>query len=191
LSWCERRAGEATQHAIGALARDHRWHGEYASEYCPGLKAWVDGLCECIGRGALVLVDYGYGRTEYYHPQRSMGTLLCHYRHQAHADALWFPGLQDITAFVDFTAIAEAATDAGMRLNGYTSQAQFLLACGIDRLLLEVDPADTRRFLQLSNEAKRLMLPGEMGERFKAIGFSRQLEGPVIGFTSRDLRSRL
>jgi SAM-dependent MidA family methyltransferase len=120
-----------------------------------------------------------------------MGTLLCHYRHQAHPDALWFPGLQDITAFVDFTSIAEAATEAGMRLEGYTSQARFLLGCGIDRLLAQEDPADTRRFLRLSNEAKRLMLPGEMGERFKAIGLSRGLNHPVLGFALRDLRSRL
>jgi SAM-dependent MidA family methyltransferase len=120
-----------------------------------------------------------------------MGTLLCHYRHQAHADPLWCPGLQDITAFVDFTAVAEAGTDAGMRLAGYTSQAQFLLGCGLDQLLSAADPADTRRFLQLSNEAKRLVLPGEMGERFKFIGFSRQLEHGVLGFALPDLRSRL
>jgi SAM-dependent MidA family methyltransferase len=191
LAWCELDADPETQRAIAAMAQQYGWQGEYQSEVCPGLKAWVDGLCECLGRGALVLVDYGYGRAEYYHPQRAMGTLMCHYRHQAHPDALWFPGLQDITAFVDFTSIAEAATAAGLRLEGYTSQAQFLLSCGIDRLLAQEDPADTRRFLQLSNEAKRLMLPGEMGERFKAIGVSRGLNKPVLGFGLRDLRSRL
>jgi SAM-dependent MidA family methyltransferase len=191
LCWCEPDADAEVQRIVAALAEQHRWQGEYLSEYCPGLRAWVAGLCDCVGRGALLLVDYGYGRAEYYHPQRSMGTLLCHYRHQAHPDALWFPGLQDITAFVDFTSIAEAATAAGLRLEGYTSQAQFLLACGIDRLLAQEDPADTRRFLALSNEAKRLMLPGEMGERFKAIGLSRNLNNPVLGFTLRDLRSRL
>lgn len=191
LSWCELDGDAGVQRTVAALAEQRRWQGEYLSEYCPGLKAWVGGLCDCIGRGVLVLVDYGYGRAEYYHPQRSMGTLLCHYRHQAHPDALWFPGLQDITAFVDFTSIAEAATGAGMRLEGYTSQAQFLLDCGIDRLLAQEDAADTRRFLRLSNEAKRLMLPGEMGERFKAIGLSRGLNHPVLGFALRDLRSRL
>jgi SAM-dependent MidA family methyltransferase len=137
------------------------------------------------------LIDYGYGRAEYYHPQRTSGTLMCHYRHQAHADPIWFPGLQDITAFVDFTALARALSDAGLRLEGFSSQAQFLLACGIDRLLAGVDPADIQRLLTLSNEAKRLLLPGEMGDRFKAIGFSRDLEGPVSGFGPGDLRSRL
>jgi SAM-dependent MidA family methyltransferase len=191
LDWCTQPADAETTARVGQLAREGGWQGVYASEYCPGLKAWVRGLAERIAQGALLLVDYGYGRAEYYHPQRSMGTLLCHYRHQAHSDALWCPGLQDITAFVDFTSIAEAASDAGMRLIGYTSQAQFLAGCGIDVLLGEVDPTDHRRFLQLSNEAKRLMLPGEMGERFKVIGFSRDLERDVIGFALRDFRSRL
>ena len=191
LGWCAQPADDETADRVRQLARDGGWQGVYESEYCPGLKAWVKGLAACIAQGALLLVDYGYGRAEYYHAQRSMGTLLCHYRHQAHDDALWCPGLQDITAFVDFTSIAEAATDAGMRFSGYTSQAQFLAGCGIDALLAEIDPADHRRFLPLSNEAKRLMLPGEMGERFKVIGFSRDIERDMIGFALRDLRSRL
>jgi SAM-dependent MidA family methyltransferase len=191
LSGCDRVAGDSMRERVRRLAVDNDWRGEYVSEFCPGLQSWVRSLCASLGQGALLLIDYGYGRAEYYHPQRSMGTLLCHYRHRAHGDALWFPGLQDITAFVDFTAIAEAATDAGVRLAGYSSQAQFLVACGIDRLLAETDPADTRRFLQLSNEAKRLMLPGEMGERFKCIGFARDLDDDVAGFARRDLRSRL
>jgi SAM-dependent MidA family methyltransferase len=191
LCWCDAVADDRMQDRVRRLAADNDWRGDYLSEFCPGLQPWVRTLCDCLGQGALLLIDYGYGRAEYYHPQRSMGTLLCHYRHRAHADPLWFPGLQDITAFVDFTAIAEAATDAGMRLSGYSSQARFLAACGIDRLLAETDPADARRYLQLSNEAKRLMLPGEMGERFKCIGFSRHLDQQVVGFATRDLRSRL
>lgn len=191
LSWCDGVAAGDMLERVRQLAVENDWQGDYVSEYCPGLPAWIRGLCDCLEQGALLLIDYGYGRAEYYHPQRSMGTLMCHYRHRAHADALWFPGLQDITAFVDFTAIAEAATDAGMRLAGYSNQAQFLVACGIDRLLAEADPRNTRRFLQLSNEAKRLVLPGEMGERFKCIGFSRRLDLGVTGFELRDLRSRL
>lgn len=191
LLWCERPADADAAARVRQLADEYRWAGDYASEYCPALGAWVQDLAARLRQGALLLIDYGYGRAEYYHPQRNAGTLLCHYRHQAHDDALWKPGLQDITAFVDFTAIAEAASDAGLRLLGYGSQAQFLAACGIDRLLAEVDPADQRRFLTLSNEVKRLMLPGEMGERFKVIGFSRDLERDVIGFALRDLRSRL
>jgi len=191
LSLCQRPADEAAQAYVKRLASDNGWQDVYASEYCPSLPAWVGTLGACLKQGLLMLVDYGYGRAEYYHPQRSMGTMMCHYRHAAHDDPLRYPGLQDITAFVDFTAIAEAASDAGMRLEGFSSQAQFLIACGIDQLLSEVDPADTRRFLTLSNEAKRLILPGEMGDRFKVIGFSRGLAAPVKGFGARDLRSRL
>jgi SAM-dependent MidA family methyltransferase len=191
LSECEYPADDSMQAHVQRLARTGQWEGDYQSEYCPTLAAWVSSLADCLERGLLLLIDYGYGRSEYYHPQRSMGTLICHYRHNAHQDPLWYPGLQDITAFVDFTSIAEAATEAGLRLQGFASQAQFLLASGIDRLLSEVDPNDARRFLQLSNEAKRLMLPGEMGDRFKAIGFSRELAHEVTGFASQDLRSRL
>ena len=198
VAWEERglveclRPGDAELQArVSALACAERWESDYRSEFCPALQHWTRELAECLERGLLLLIDYGYGRPEYYHPQRAMGTLMCHYRHQAHADPLWFPGLQDITAFVDFTAIAEAASDAGLRLEGFSSQAQFLLACGIDRLLAQVDPGDLQRFLSLSNEAKRLLLPGDMGERFKAIGFSRRLDRAVTGFGSQDLRSRL
>jgi len=173
------------------LAQQGQWEGNYTSEYCPTLPAWINSLSDCLEQGLLLMIDYGYGRSEYYHPQRTMGTLICHYRHTAHADPFVYPGLQDITAFVDFTAIAEAAGDAGMHLEGYTSQANFLVACGVDRLMMETDPQDTQRFLQLSNEAKRLMLPGEMGERFKVIGFSREFDTGVKGFGSQDLRSRL
>jgi SAM-dependent MidA family methyltransferase len=188
---CLRPGDARLQDRVAALARAGRWEDDYRSEYCPALPAWTAELAGCLERGLLLLIDYGYGRPEYYHPQRAMGTLMCHYRHQAHGDPLWFPGLQDITAFVDFTAIAEAASDAGLRLEGFSSQAQFLLACGIDRLLAQVDAADLQRFVSLSNEAKRLLLPGDMGDRFKAIGFSRHLEGPLAGFGSQDLRSRL
>lgn len=191
LSSCRMPAGKSLTEYVRRLAKENDWPGAYQSEYCPSLSAWTSSLSDCIGNGALMLIDYGYGRAEYYHPQRTMGTLMCHYRHQAHPDPLWYPGLQDITAFVDFTTIAEAATDAGMALLGYTSQAQFLMGCGIDMLLSDVDPDDTRRYLMLSNEAKRLMMPSEMGERFKAIGFSRGMTLDMLGFTARDLRSRL
>lgn len=189
---CTRPGGDAALQAwAGELACSGRWDDGYCSEYCPALGSWTGELAACLERGLLLLIDYGYGRPEYYHPQRVMGTLMCHYRHQAHADPLWFPGLQDITAFVDFTAVAQAASDAGLRLEGFNSQAQFLLACGIDQLLGESDPTDVPRFLRLSNEAKRLLLPGDMGDRFKAIGFSRHLDRAITGFVSADLRSRL
>jgi len=191
LAECSCEAGAGLQAQVAELARAAGWDDGYCSEYCPALPGWIAELAHCLQRGLLLLIDYGYGRGEYYLAQRTSGTLMCHYRHHAHPDPLWFPGLQDITAFVDFSAIAQAASDAGLRLEGFSSQANFLLACGIDRLLAEVDPADLQRFLSLSNEAKRLLLPGDMGERFKVIGFSRDLERPVTGFGARDLRSRL
>jgi SAM-dependent MidA family methyltransferase len=191
LTACERAAGTGLARRVERLARASDWPAYFESEYCPALQPWIRSLADCIDRGMLLLVDYGYGRSEYYHPQRSMGTLICHYRHHAHGDPFWFPGLQDITAFVDFTAVAEAADVAGLQLQGYTSQAQFLLGCGIDQLMSGLDPGDARGLLQLSNEIKRLMLPGEMGDRFKAIGCSRGLQRPVRGFGPADLRSRL
>jgi SAM-dependent MidA family methyltransferase len=191
LSWCESRAAGELQAYVNAIAGQGGWPESYQSEYSPVLAPWIGSLADCVQRGLLLLVDYGYGRGEYYHPQRSSGTLMCHYRHRAHDDPFWYPGLQDITAFVDFTAIAEAATEAGMRLQGFTSQAQFLLACGIDELISAADPGDTRRFLRLSNEAKRLLLPSDMGDRFKVIGFARELDRAVRGFAAQDLRSRL
>ncbi|TCK19539.1 SAM-dependent MidA family methyltransferase [Thiogranum longum] len=176
---------------ITSLARQYGWEGDYQTEYCPPLKEWVGRLADCLKQGLLLLIDYGYGRAEYYHPQRNAGTLMCHYRHQAHDNALWCPGLQDITAFVDFTSVAEAATEAGLDFAGYTSQARFLVGAGIDRVMSEADPDDLPRFLEMTGDAKRLMLPGEMGDRFKVIGFSRNLGGVVPGFDSQDLRSRL
>jgi len=190
LSVCERCDDDVKEH-VRQLARIGHWAGDYQSEFCPTLPAWISSLTDVLAQGLLLLIDYGYGRAEYYHPQRSMGTLMCHYRHHAHDDPFCLPGLQDITAFVDFTAIAEAATAAGMQLEGFASQARFLVDCGIDQLMAEIDTANTRQFLQLSNEAKRLMLPGEMGERFKVIGFSRKLLRGVKGLGSQDLRSRL
>jgi SAM-dependent MidA family methyltransferase len=190
LSVCECGDDDVEKY-VWQLARIGCWEGGYQSEYCPTLPAWINSLTDILAQGLLLLIDYGYGRAEYYHAQRSMGTLMCHYRHHAHDDPFWLPGLQDITAFVDFTTIAEAASAAGMQLQGFASQARFLVACGIDQLMAETDTSDTRQFLQLSNEAKRLMLPAEMGERFKVIGFSHKLLHGVKGFGSQDLRSRL
>jgi SAM-dependent MidA family methyltransferase len=118
--------------------------------------------------------------------------LLCHYRQRAHADPLLWPGLQDITAHVDFTAVAEAGTAAGLELHGYTTQAHFLLDCGLDRLLQEAMPElDDVSWLRLAQQAKTLILPGEMGERFQCIGLTRGLDSEVPGFRGQDLRRRL
>jgi SAM-dependent MidA family methyltransferase len=158
----------------------------YRSEICRLLPAWIGSLAAALTRGALLLVDYGLTRREYYHPQRSSGTLICHDRHRAHADPFLHPGLQDISAWVDFSACAAAASEAGLAVAGFTTQAQFLLA----QLAAEPPPAavDAATLRELA-ALKTLLLPGEMGERFKVLLLRKDGgSGPLPG---RDLRGRL
>ncbi|HQU17191.1 MAG: SAM-dependent methyltransferase [Chromatiales bacterium 21-64-14] len=163
----------------------------YLSETNLLLTPWVRTIADGLAAGVVLVIDYGYPRREYYHPQRTGGTLMCHYRHRAHPDPLILTGLQDITAYVDFTALAEAAQDAGLEVAGFTTQAQFLLGCGLGELLADSDPTDTVRYLALTQQAKTLTLPGEMGERFKVMALTRGIRAPLAGFALRDLRDRL
>ncbi|VAX10379.1 SAM-dependent methyltransferase, MidA [hydrothermal vent metagenome] len=163
----------------------------YESEINLRADYWLQALSRCMDAGAVLLIDYGYPRSEYYHPQRSMGTLLCHYRHRAHDDPFILPGLQDITAHVDFTAVAKAGLDAGFKLAGYTTQAHFLLGCGLDSLLMASDPNDIKAHMTLMQGVKRLTMPTEMGERFKAVALTREVEASLIGFSLRDLSGHL
>jgi SAM-dependent MidA family methyltransferase len=165
--------------------------GGYVSELNLRLGPWFAALGGAFKRGAVLLIDYGYPRSEYYHPQRSEGTLMCHYRHRAHADPYRWPGLQDITAQVDFTAVAEAAEQAGFALAGYTTQAHFLMASGLDELLAGSDPDDIAAHMARVQGVKKLTLPSEMGERFKVIGFTKQMKNRMRGFGLLDLRGRL
>jgi len=153
--------------------------------------SWVQELGALVDTGAVVLIDYGHSAAEYYHPQRSEGTLMCHYRHRAHAEPLFLPGLQDITTHVDFSAIAEAGLKAGFDVSGYSTQAYFLMGCGLDSLLMDSDPNDVDTHMDLVQEIKRLTLPNEMGERFKVLGLSKKLQQPMMGFCMRDQRERL
>jgi SAM-dependent MidA family methyltransferase len=163
----------------------------YISEINLAAPAWVQTIAAAIESGMLLLIDYGYPRHELYHPERACGTLLCHYRHHAHDDPFLYPGLQDITAHVDFTALAEAGHEAGLDVAGYTTQANFLIACGLTGLASQTHPAETRPRMQLADEIKRLTLPGEMGEVFKALALARGITYPLLGFGLRDFRSRL
>ncbi len=148
-------------------------------------------LAEVLEKGLALFVDYGFPAKEYYHPQRKDGTLMCHYRHRAHADPFFFPGLQDITSHVDFSAIAAAARDSGLDLAGYTSQAQFLVNCGITEVMARTPSEDGARYLPLANQANRLTSPAEMGELFKVIAFSRGFSAPLLGFREGDRRLAL
>lgn len=164
---------------------------DYESEINLRAAPWVRALAQRIQAGLILLIDYGYARDEYYHPRRSRGTLMCHYRHRAHPDPMLMPGLQDITAHVDFTRVAVAALKSGLNVCGYTSQAFFLMGCGLDRLISESNPENVRSHMELVQGVKRLTLPTEMGERFKVLGLSRGLKEAPMGFSIRDQRERL
>ena len=163
----------------------------YCSEFNPAIKAWLASLYTVVDKGLVLLVDYGYPVQEYYLDERDRGTLVCHYQHRAHADPLWYPGLQDITAFVDFSAVEHAAVDAGFEVSGYTSQAMFLLGCGLGELHQSDVSDDPAQQLSLAQQIKTLTLPSEMGERFKAMALSKKIDLPLIGFAIQDYRNRL
>ncbi len=163
---------------------------DYLSEISLTARGLVSSLCKRLHTGAMIFIDYGFGTREYYHPQRSNGTLMCHYRHQAHDDPFYLPGLQDITAHVDFTAIAESAIDHGANLLGYTSQAHFLINGGITELISDVSPDNLREYLPLSAQIQKLTSPAEMGELFKVIALGKGIEAPLRNFLSGD-KSRM
>ena len=153
----------------------------YLTEIHPVACGFMASLARMFesGKGAALLFDYGFPAHEYYVDQRSGGTLMCHYRHHAHPEPFYLPGLQDITAHVDFTAMALAAQDAGLEVLGYMSQAGFLLGCGIGELLMRTDPEDAVRFLPQSKAVQKLVSPAEMGELFKVLAVGRDVELPA------------
>jgi len=161
----------------------------YTTEVNLLLQPWIASLASALQQGAILLIDYGFPRHEYYHADRSMGTLMCHFRHRAHGDPFHAVGLQDITAHVDFTAVAEAATQHGLLLEGFVHQAGFLLNCGIAERLAPLDDATLQ--LKRSNAIKQLMMPSEMGELFKVIGFQKEMDSSLLGFVSMNQRGRL
>jgi SAM-dependent MidA family methyltransferase len=164
---------------------------DYVSEINLAAPALAASLADSLQRGGMLMIDYGFPRREYYHPQRGMGTLMCHYRHRAHGDPFFLPGLQDITAHVDFSAVADAAAAAGLACLGYATQAQFLIDCGITEVLARVSPDDPGRYLPLASSAQTLLSPSEMGELFKVIAFGKGVDRTLRGFASGDQRARL
>ena len=167
-------------------ARELELPSGYTTEIALVARGFVRSLAEALERGVAIFIDYGFPRHEYFHPQRATGTLMCHYRHHAHDDPFFLPGLQDITSHVDFTAIADVGVGAGMKLLGYATQAQFLINCGITDVLSRVPAEDAGRYLPLANQANRLLSPAEMGELFKVIAFGKGFNAPLIGFRSGD-----
>jgi SAM-dependent MidA family methyltransferase len=162
----------------------------YTSEVCLRLEPWIASVGDCLERGLILLFDYGLPRSHYYHPQRVSGTLRCHFKQRAHDDPYINVGVQDITAWVDFTRVAEAAVDAGLDVAGFSTQAAFLLATGIERLAAS-ESGDIVEQTRRAGEARRLLLPGEMGEAFKAMALTRDYVAALTGFGLQDLRHSL
>ena len=222
--WVARPAGSALRDHLRAVeARLGRPIGGagYESEWCPSLRGWLEAVAARLRRGLVLVFDYGYGEAEYYHPDRDRGTLGCHYRHRWHGDPLVLPALQDITASVDFSALARAGDGAGLERIGFTTQAWFLLGCGLTRLLAESgaieggnegedgDRGDSAgragnssdeanreaRYAANAHAVRQLTLPGEMGERVRVLGLGRALgeeaAAALSGFSGRRLDDRL
>jgi SAM-dependent MidA family methyltransferase len=192
FTWASRPASTVLRESVAGLASAaNGWDDGYVSETCVRMRHWAGSITAALGRGAALWFDYGLPRSQYYLAERHGGTLLCHFRHRTHEDPFRLPGLQDITAWVDFTTLAESCMASGCELAGFTTQAFFLAGLGIDREMHIMAGEDANRFARLANQAKQLMLPGEMGERFKAMAWTRGLDRELTGFALQDLRHTL
>jgi len=196
LTWCdgplsEPRLAASVAHIMDECGVDE-FDNEYVSEISLAAADWVRSVAAILEQGLVLLIDYGFPRREYYIPERKAGTVMCHYRHQAHSDPLILPGLQDVTAHVDFTALAESAVGAGMAVAGYTSQAHFLLGAGLmDVLAGNAETSTHKQQVMQAQAVKTLTMPQEMGELFKVIALTKELEPGLIGFSLLDARGRL
>ena len=189
FAWAPRPADTVLTETVAALRNrlgpeGAQWHSPYRSEICPAQQAWMRTLADCMTAGVVMLLDYGFAAPEYYHPQRDQGTLMCHYRHRSHADPFLWPGLSDITAHVDFTALARAATAEGFSLVGYTSMAAFLLNAGLLDELADLPREPESFWFAQAQAVQQLISEAEMGELFKVIAFEKNLReaASVLGF---------
>jgi len=173
------------------VAGRDNWPGHFCSEIRPALDGWFESVAEVLEQGAMLFVDYGASRRELYRGERSSGSLQCFFRHRVHDDPFWYPGLQDITAWVDFTQLAENAVANGLQVAGYTPQAQFLMHAGLDRQLEDNGASSPQELAELSAAVRKLMMPGEMGEVFKLMLFTTIGVERCSGFSGRDLRAGL
>jgi len=192
FEWREIEASPELEHAVHAIldSLSQPLPDGYASEVCLAFQPWMAGLAAQLETGVALLIDYGLPRAQLYHPERVDGSLRCHFRHRAHNDPFTHVGLQDITAWVDFTRVAEAADSADLVVLGFASQAAFLIGAGMESLLtteMQLAANDLRRQAQLAGEARRLMLPGEMGEIFKVIALGKGFNAPLAGFSTQAL----
>jgi SAM-dependent MidA family methyltransferase len=188
FAFVEREAPAALQSAVDAIETSlgRKLPVGYTSEVCLAAPAWIADVAKSMRHGIAFLFDYGVSRSEYYAHDRDDGWLRCHFRHHAHSNPLILPGIQDVTAWVDFSAVADAAAANGLRVDGYVSQAHFLINAGLTDELAEFAELEPAAQLQLSAEVKLLTLPGEMGENFKCLGISRGLEARPAGLATMD-----
>lgn len=195
LGWAKLPASEDDVRVLAELAtaRGEAFAEGYRVEFHPDLPGWMRGVAQSLKQGVVLLFDYGAAARELYAPERWMGTLRCHVRHHAHNDPLVYPGLQDITAWVDFSRVARCAKDSGLDVLGYTMQAHFLLGCGLSAVYEDAFAAAEREVerLQLAQGFKTLMMPGEMGERFKVLALGRGVGSDLAGFSVRDFQRGL
>jgi len=187
LTWEERPASGSVLDAARAIEVPV----PYDSEIGLAGQAWMRSLAERLEAGAIFVIDYGFSRREYYHPQRSMGTLMCHARHRAHGDPFERPGEQDITAHVDFSTLARAARESGLEVLGYATQAQFLVNCGITDVLGQANLENALHYAPIAAEAQQLLSPAEMGELFKVLAVGRGVKQPLLGFSRGDRSNTL
>jgi SAM-dependent MidA family methyltransferase len=187
LAWSERPASGELLQAANSIDVPV----PYESEIGLVARAWMREVAARLDQGVMLILDYGFPRHEYYHPQRSTGTLMCHYRHTAHSDPFAHPGEEDVTAHLDFTALAEAAADAGLEVLGYATQAQFLVNCGITDVLAEANVDNALHYAPLAAEAQKLLSPSEMGELFKVLAVGRGVARPLLGFSHGDRTATL
>jgi SAM-dependent MidA family methyltransferase len=188
FAWAERPADAR----LASLAAERfPEEGDYASEINVAAEALVQTIGMRIAGGSALFIDYGFPAAEYYHPQRSEGTLMCHYRHRAHGDPFAWPGLTDITAHVDFTAMAAAGERAGLVVAGFTAQAPFLLGCGILDALAATGEPETLAYIRAAASVQKLLAPSEMGELFKVLALAKSEAIPWPGFAIADRRHRL
>lgn len=185
-----RNSNQKNEKLIAEIARyGIAFSDGYSSEINLYLKPWIKSIANSFEKGAVLLIDYGFSRHEYYHPDRWMGTVMCHLQHRSHADPFVLPGLQDITAHVDFTSVAEAADENGLTVAGFTHQSSFLMNCGLLSFINE-GMDEKARFLQ-NQQILQLTLPSEMGEFFKVIGLTKNIHSALIGFLEMNQLMRL
>ena len=189
FTWATQAADDTLKRLVVERVNHETVNSPYQSEVNLQAEAWVKSLAACLEKGAVLLIDYGFPRHEFYHPDRDQGTLMCHTEHRSHGNPFVRTGLQDITAHVDFTAMADSALAAGLQLAGFTNQASFLIALGIlDKIDVE---ASASQQLVLAQQVKKLTMPHEMGELFKVLGLTRGVDQPLQGFTQYDQTQRL